>query len=87
MTDQRLIPEQLGWPDLPAAQQPSWPDLAARDSAVARLRGMPPLVFAGECDLLRGQLAEAARGRDPRGALSGADEALLAALHRQHLLG
>jgi len=63
MTDQRLIPEQLGWPDLPAAQQPSWPDLAARDSAVARLRGMPPLVFAGECDLLRGQLAEAARGR------------------------
>ena len=57
------VPAALLWPDLPAAQQPTWPDLAARDDAVARLRGMPPLVFAGECDLLRGQLAAAAEGR------------------------
>jgi 3-deoxy-7-phosphoheptulonate synthase len=53
----------LVWPDLHAAQQPTWPDLAARDAAVAELRTFPPLVFAGECDLLRGQLAQAARGK------------------------
>ena len=55
--------EQLTWPDLPAAQQPHWPEPAALAAAVDRLRGMPPLVFAGECDLLKGQLALAARGR------------------------
>ena len=56
-------PGVLSWPDLPAAQQPQWPDQGARDAAVQRLRGMPPLVFAGECDLLKGQLALAARGQ------------------------
>ena len=61
MSDQRLS-DQLTWAELPAAQQPQWPDLGERDAAVARLKAMPPLVFAGECDLLRGQLAAAARG-------------------------
>jgi len=45
-----------------AAQQPSYPDRGAVDDAVARLRSMPPLVFAGECDDLKGKLAEVARG-------------------------
>src|SRR6476469_5070395 len=45
-----------------AAQQPRWPDSAALDAAVARLRGMPPLVFAGECDALKAKLAAVARG-------------------------
>ncbi len=55
-------------PDLPAlrakgaAQQPSWPDQAALDTAVARLRKVPPLVFAGECDELKGKLAAVTRG-------------------------
>jgi len=52
----------LSWPDLPAAQQPPWPDAAALDAALAELRIMPPLVFAGECDLLTDRLAAAARG-------------------------
>jgi 3-deoxy-7-phosphoheptulonate synthase len=45
-----------------AAQQPTWPDSAALDDAVARLRRVPPLVFAGECDELKDKLAAVARG-------------------------
>lgn len=50
------------WPDLPAAQQPPWPDQEALADAVGRLRRMPPLVFAGECDQLTDRLAAASRG-------------------------
>ena len=50
------------WQSLPAAQQPEWPDRAALDAALADLASYPPLVFAGECDLLRGRLGAAARG-------------------------
>ncbi|HET6697549.1 MAG TPA: 3-deoxy-7-phosphoheptulonate synthase, partial [Nocardioidaceae bacterium] len=55
-------------PDLPAlhargaSQQPAWPDQARLDDAVAKLRGVPPLVFAGECDDLKAKLAAVARG-------------------------
>lgn len=52
----------LQWPDLPAAQQPPWPDPVALESAVTTLRRMPPLVFAGECDQLTDRLAAASRG-------------------------
>jgi len=45
-----------------AAQQPSYPDPVALDQAVARLRTMPPLVFAGECDELKAKLGAVARG-------------------------
>ena len=48
--------------DLPAAQQPVWPDAAALADAVATLATYPPLVFAGECDVLRSRMAAAARG-------------------------
>ena len=44
------------------AQQPSWPDPAALDAAVTRLRRVPPLVFAGECDDLKHKLGAVARG-------------------------
>ena len=44
------------------AQQPTYPDRAAVDAAVARLRKAPPLVFAGECDDLTDKLAAVARG-------------------------
>ncbi len=54
--------DTLTWPDLPAAQQPDWPDGAALDDARARLESLPPLVFAGECDDLRERLAVVARG-------------------------
>ncbi|HET6729088.1 MAG TPA: 3-deoxy-7-phosphoheptulonate synthase class II [Jiangellaceae bacterium] len=47
---------------LPAAQQPAWPDAVAVGAAVDQLRAMPPLVFAGECDLLQQRLAAVSRG-------------------------
>jgi 3-deoxy-7-phosphoheptulonate synthase len=47
---------EITWPDLPAAQQPVWPDQAALDSVLAELRAQPPLVFAGECDILTDHL-------------------------------
>ena len=53
----------MTWPDLPALQQPVWPDAAARDAAMAELAVLPPLVFAGECDLLTERLASAAQGQ------------------------
>ena len=43
--------------DLPAAQQPSWPDEAALADVVVTLETYPPLVFAGECDDLRDRMA------------------------------
>jgi 3-deoxy-7-phosphoheptulonate synthase len=55
--------DALTWPVLPAAQRPEWPDQLAVDDVVAHLRTLPPLVFAGECDNLRGHLADAAQGR------------------------
>ena len=50
------------WRDLPAAQQPAWPDRGALDAAMRELATLPPLVFAGECDTLRERLAAVARG-------------------------
>jgi 3-deoxy-7-phosphoheptulonate synthase len=48
--------------DLPAAQQPEWPDAERLADAIATLASYPPLVFAGECDVLRSRMAAAARG-------------------------
>jgi 3-deoxy-7-phosphoheptulonate synthase len=48
--------------DRVAAQQPDWPDPARLDQVTAELAGLPPLVFAGECDLLRARLAAVTRG-------------------------
>jgi 3-deoxy-7-phosphoheptulonate synthase len=50
------------WRTLPAKQQPTWPDADAVAAASAELATLPPLVFAGEVDILRSRLAEAARG-------------------------
>ncbi len=46
----------------PAAQQPDWPDPAMAAAVVTELAGLPPLVFAGECDQLRERLAAVSRG-------------------------
>jgi 3-deoxy-7-phosphoheptulonate synthase len=51
------------WRDLPAAQQPDWPDPAAFESALKALSVLPPLVFAGEARRLRSALAQVAAGR------------------------
>ena len=50
------------WRTLPIKQQPEWPDRAAVAAASAELATLPPLVFAGEVDMLRDRLARAARG-------------------------
>ena len=51
-------------PNLVAAQQPNWPgDGSAVAAAVAELKSMPPLVFAGECDNLKAKIADAAAGK------------------------
>src|SRR6478609_1735061 len=44
-------------------QQPAWPDVTALGDAVRELRAKPPLVFAGECDDLKANLAKVAAGR------------------------
>ena len=52
-------------PTLVAAQQPNWPcgkDGAPLAKAVAELKALPPLVFAGECDDLKAKIAQAAAG-------------------------
>jgi 3-deoxy-7-phosphoheptulonate synthase len=49
-----------------AAQQPHWPGGANGEplaKAVAELKALPPLVFAGECDELKARIADAAAGK------------------------
>ncbi len=55
--------EPASWRRYPAAQQPAWPDAGALDTALAELRAMPPLVFAGEARTLRTTLARVAEGK------------------------
>ena len=50
------------WRGLPAGQQPDWLDPARLAAVTEELAGLPPLVFAGECDVLRQRLAAVARG-------------------------
>jgi 3-deoxy-7-phosphoheptulonate synthase len=57
------IPDLASLHALGPSQQPTYADAAALDAAVARLRTLPPLVFAGECDDLKAKLGEVAHGR------------------------
>ncbi|WP_259178849.1 class II 3-deoxy-7-phosphoheptulonate synthase [Mycetocola sp. BIGb0189] len=50
------------WRELPIKQQPNWPDKDAVARASATISTLPPLVFAGEVDVLRDRLAAAASG-------------------------
>ncbi len=52
----------IDWPDLPAKQQPSY-DPAELAHVLSVLGTYPPLVFAGEADLLRERMAAVAAGR------------------------
>ena len=56
------IPDLEALHALGPAQQPTYPDRGAVDVAVDRLRTMPPLVFAGECDDLKTKLGAVSRG-------------------------
>jgi len=51
------------WRSRPAAQQPDWPDANALEAALAELRRLPPLVFAGEARQLRESLAATSEGK------------------------
>jgi 3-deoxy-7-phosphoheptulonate synthase len=51
------------WRELPAAQQPEWPDPVALAATRERLRLLPPLVFAGEARALLTALGEVCEGR------------------------
>ncbi|WP_141899088.1 class II 3-deoxy-7-phosphoheptulonate synthase [Paramicrobacterium agarici] len=50
------------WRELPIKQQPEWPDQDAVAEVSREIETLPPLVFAGEVDLLRDRIAHAARG-------------------------
>jgi 3-deoxy-7-phosphoheptulonate synthase len=50
------------WRELPAAQQPEWPDAHALEQTLKALSALPPLVFAGEARSLQRALGEVAIG-------------------------
>jgi 3-deoxy-7-phosphoheptulonate synthase len=56
------IPDLAALHALSPAQQPSYPDRDAVVAATAKLRTVPPLVFAGECDDLKEKIGQVARG-------------------------
>lgn len=51
------------WRELPAAQQPEWPDEGELQRVLKQMEGLPPLVFAGEARDLTAELGEVAEGR------------------------
>ena len=57
------VPGLDRWRELPAAQQPTWPDRAALDAVLGTLSTVPPIVAPSEVDALRSQLADVARGK------------------------
>lgn len=59
------------WREKPAAQQPPYDDADALQAICDRIRVLPPLVFSGEVETLKGEIAEAARGE--RFILHGGD--------------
>ncbi len=80
MTATVPTPALRSWRGLPAAQQPDWPDLTRLQAVTGELAGLPPLVFAGECDLLRA----AAGRRDPRRGVRAAGRRLRGDVRGRH---
>jgi len=63
LADPSVIAGLDHWRTLPIKQQPRWPDASAVQAASAEIATLPPLIFAGEVDVLRERLAAAARGQ------------------------
>lgn len=51
------------WRELPALQQPDWPDVGEYESTLKELAGYPPLVFINEIKSLEAALAQATQGK------------------------
>ncbi|MDP6709589.1 MAG: 3-deoxy-7-phosphoheptulonate synthase class II [Alphaproteobacteria bacterium] len=52
-----------GWRQRPVKQAPEYPDSAALDAVIDKIRSFPPLVFAGEVVEMRRKLAMVAEGK------------------------
>ena len=52
-----------GWRSKPISQMPDYPDQAKLESVETKLRGYPPLVFAGEARRLTETLGQVAEGK------------------------
>ncbi len=63
VADPSVISGLDNYRNLVAAQQPTWPDQAKLEEVKAILAKYPPLVFAGEVDILKERLAQAASGK------------------------
>ncbi|MGO2647467.1 MAG: 3-deoxy-7-phosphoheptulonate synthase, partial [Brevibacterium aurantiacum] len=50
------------WREMDPQQQPTYLDTPALDEALTSLRNSPPLIFAGEADVLKQRIAAASRG-------------------------
>ncbi|MBT0994875.1 3-deoxy-7-phosphoheptulonate synthase class II [Cellulomonas sp. DKR-3] len=62
VADPAVVAGLDAWRALQPLQQPVWPDATALAQVTDKLATLPPLVFAGESDALRAQLAAAGRG-------------------------
>ncbi|WP_166984550.1 class II 3-deoxy-7-phosphoheptulonate synthase [Canibacter zhoujuaniae] len=60
---EQLFAELDKYKNLEIKQQPQWPDKSALEKVQRELAAQPPLVFAGEADQLRTQLADVAQGK------------------------
>ncbi|PKL40074.1 MAG: 3-deoxy-7-phosphoheptulonate synthase class II [Spirochaetae bacterium HGW-Spirochaetae-1] len=67
----RGIWTKTSWKEYRISQQPVYDDKGQLDSVLKKIEGLPPLVFIGEVEKLRLQVAEAGRGR--RFILHGGD--------------
>lgn len=63
IADPTVISGLDNYRNLVAAQQPTWPDQNKLEEVRATLAKYPPLVFAGEVDILKDRLAQAASGK------------------------
>jgi 3-deoxy-7-phosphoheptulonate synthase len=63
IADPAVIAGLDNYRNLVAAQQPTWPDQNQLEEVRATLASYPPLVFAGEVDILKDRLAQAASGK------------------------
>jgi 3-deoxy-7-phosphoheptulonate synthase len=63
VADPSVIAGLDNYRNLVAAQQPTWPDQKKLEEVKAILATYPPLVFAGEVDILKSRLAQAASGK------------------------